>query len=122
MAVFWVVEPCSLVEVYQCFRGPCCRHHQGDEDPLLIALMIEAARTSETLVNFCQTTWRYNSEDSHLSRVPLDNTIVAQLVKIYSYFYGTQKFIVMFTSPPVTPILSQMNPVHNLTGLERCTL
>jgi hypothetical protein len=23
MAVFWVVAPCSLVEVYQCFRGPC---------------------------------------------------------------------------------------------------
>jgi hypothetical protein len=24
MAVFWVVEPCSLVEVYQRFRGTCC--------------------------------------------------------------------------------------------------
>jgi hypothetical protein len=32
----------------------------------LIALMMEAARTSETLVNFCQTTRRYNPEDSHL--------------------------------------------------------
>jgi hypothetical protein len=27
---------------------------------------MEAARTSETLVNFYQTTWRYNPEDSHL--------------------------------------------------------
>jgi hypothetical protein len=26
MAVFWVVAPCSLVEVYQRFRGPCCLH------------------------------------------------------------------------------------------------
>jgi hypothetical protein len=26
---------------------------------------MEAARTSETLVNFYQTTWRYNPEDSH---------------------------------------------------------
>jgi hypothetical protein len=33
---------------------------------LLIALMTEAARTSETLVHFYQTTWRYNPEDSHL--------------------------------------------------------
>jgi hypothetical protein len=33
---------------------------------LLIALMMEAARTSETLVNFYQTTQRYNPEDSHL--------------------------------------------------------
>jgi hypothetical protein len=31
-----------------------------------IALMMEAARTSETLVNFYQTTWRYNPEESHL--------------------------------------------------------
>jgi hypothetical protein len=31
MAVSWVVAPCSLVEVYQRFRGPCCLHHQGDE-------------------------------------------------------------------------------------------
>jgi hypothetical protein len=29
MAVFWVVAPCSLVEVYHRFRGPCCLHHQG---------------------------------------------------------------------------------------------
>jgi hypothetical protein len=33
MAVFWVVAPCSLVEVYQRFRGPCCHHHQSDECP-----------------------------------------------------------------------------------------
>jgi hypothetical protein len=32
----------------------------------IIALMTEAARTSETLVNFYQTTRRYNPEDSHL--------------------------------------------------------
>jgi hypothetical protein len=52
MAVFWVVAPCSLVEVYQRFRG--------------LAPMMEAARTSETLVEFCHTSRRYNPEDSHL--------------------------------------------------------
>jgi hypothetical protein len=30
IAVFWVVAPCSQVEVYQRFRGPCCLHHQGE--------------------------------------------------------------------------------------------
>jgi hypothetical protein len=30
MAVFWVVAMCSLVEVYQHFRGALCLHHQGD--------------------------------------------------------------------------------------------
>jgi hypothetical protein len=44
MAVFWVVAPYSA----------------------MIALMMEAARTSETLVNFYQTARRYNPEDSHL--------------------------------------------------------
>jgi hypothetical protein len=57
MAVFWIVVPCSVVEVYQRFRGPCCLHHQ---------LMMEAAKTSETLVNFYQTTRHCNLEDSHL--------------------------------------------------------
>jgi hypothetical protein len=28
MAVFWVVAPCSLVEVYQRFRRPCYLHRQ----------------------------------------------------------------------------------------------
>jgi hypothetical protein len=37
----------------------------------IITLMMEAARTSETLVNFCQTTQLYNPEDSHLSTVLL---------------------------------------------------
>jgi hypothetical protein len=32
----------------------------------IIALTMEAARTSETVVNFYQTTRRYNPEDSHL--------------------------------------------------------
>jgi hypothetical protein len=52
MAVSWVEAPCSLAEV-------CCLHHQ-------VALMMEVASTSETLVNFYQTTRRYNPENSHL--------------------------------------------------------
>jgi hypothetical protein len=30
MALFWVVATCSLVEVYQLFRGVCSLHNQGD--------------------------------------------------------------------------------------------
>jgi hypothetical protein len=68
MAVFWVVAPCSLVEVYRHFRGACCLHHQGDDRPDDggIALIIETARTSETSVSFYQTSRRNNLEDSHL--------------------------------------------------------
>jgi hypothetical protein len=42
MAVFWVVTPCSLVEVCRLFRDACCLHHQGDRP------------------------WRNNSENSHI--------------------------------------------------------
>jgi hypothetical protein len=44
--VFWDVLPCKTI-VDRRFRGTCCLHHQG----IIIALMMEAARTSETLVN-----------------------------------------------------------------------
>jgi hypothetical protein len=60
MAVFWVVAPCSLEEVYQRFSGRIA---------VAIALTMEAARTSETLINFYQTIRRYNPEDSHLRRI-----------------------------------------------------
>jgi hypothetical protein len=44
----------------------------------LIALMMEAARTSETLVNFYQTTRRYNPEDSHL-----------RFTNVFEHFWAT---------------------------------
>jgi hypothetical protein len=33
MAVFWDVAPCSSVQIYRCYRGACCFHHQGDDLP-----------------------------------------------------------------------------------------
>jgi hypothetical protein len=67
MAVFWVVAPCSLVEVYQ-----------------LIALMMGTAKAPETLVNFYQTTRRYNQENSQLRTHRREN------LKSYTFnhFYG----------------------------------
>jgi hypothetical protein len=62
IAVFWVVGPYSPLDVYRRFRGARCLHHQG-------ALPMEAARTSETSVNFYQTTRRNNPEDIHLQGV-----------------------------------------------------
>jgi NADH pyrophosphatase NudC (nudix superfamily) len=82
----------------------------------IIALMMEAARTCGTLVNFYQTIRRYNPEDSHLlthrrenlksylqkndlETFPrlspwkiflLEKLAVVQLVKKFPVFYGTR--------------------------------
>jgi hypothetical protein len=34
LTVSWNIALCSLVEVYQCFRGAYCLNHQGNESPL----------------------------------------------------------------------------------------
>jgi hypothetical protein len=65
MAVFWVVAPCSLVEDNQCFRGACCF--------IIRVVMMEAANTSETSVNFYQATRRNIPEESHFHVSPLPN-------------------------------------------------
>jgi hypothetical protein len=57
MAVFWAVAPCSLVESTNVSEVLAAS---------IFALMMEAARTSETLVNFYQPARRYNPEYSHL--------------------------------------------------------
>jgi hypothetical protein len=64
MTVFRVLAPCSLVDVCRRFRGSYCLHRLNDWT--LIALMMEAVSTSETSINFYQTTIRNIPEDSHL--------------------------------------------------------
>jgi hypothetical protein len=51
MAVFWVVAPCSVVEF-------------TDVSEVLLPSL--SGSTSETSVNFYQTTRRFNPEDSYL--------------------------------------------------------
>jgi hypothetical protein len=64
MTVFWDVAPCGLVEGYRRFVGAYCLHHQDDE----YSLMMEAVSTSETSVNFYQTTRRNIPEDSRVQK------------------------------------------------------
>jgi hypothetical protein len=54
MAVFWDVAPCSLVDIDRRFRESSCIAC------LAIALLMEVASTSESSVNFYQTTRRNN--------------------------------------------------------------
>jgi hypothetical protein len=57
MTVFCNVAPCSFIEIHGHFRGVYC---------CLNTLMMEAVSTSETSVNFYETTWPDIPEDSLL--------------------------------------------------------
>jgi hypothetical protein len=57
MTVFCVVAPYSLVEVYRRFRGAYASIIRA-----LVTLMMEAASTYETSVNFYQTTQSNNQK------------------------------------------------------------
>jgi hypothetical protein len=69
MAVFWIVTSCSLVEVYRRF----------------IVLMMEAASTSKTSVNFYRTTRHNTPEDSH---VHMSSCLCFTLNVIISYTWA----------------------------------
>jgi hypothetical protein len=60
---------------------------------LAIALMMEAARTSEMLVNFYQTTRRYNPEDSHLHTRRRKNLKSYTQVLRFVYFHSPPLFL-----------------------------
>jgi hypothetical protein len=61
---------------------------------------MEAARTSETMVNFYQTTWRYNPEDNYLLTHRRENLkyYICNLSKIQSYctFYHSVHYTLRF--------------------------
>jgi hypothetical protein len=57
---------CGAVFFGKILKNLLCAFWRQYQYHLCIALMMEAASISETLVNFYQTTRRYNPEDSHL--------------------------------------------------------
>jgi len=57
--VFWVVTVRIAVVGCICFRVPCCFHLQGQ-------VKLEAARSSKTLLSYCNTTQHHDPEDVSL--------------------------------------------------------
>lgn len=65
-------------DFYWRFRGSCCSHFQRD-------LMMEAACTSQALVNSYQITWHSSPEDSHLQVI--FSFILSSLFLYYFYMF-----------------------------------
>jgi hypothetical protein len=63
IAVFWLVAPCILVDIYRRFRGICCIHNQRYES---WEHDDGGSKYLWTSANFYKTTQHYNPEDSHL--------------------------------------------------------
>jgi hypothetical protein len=62
MVVFWVVAPCSLVEVYQRFRGPCCLHNQGPDEDSHLRTHVRTSNPTQpsiwfSVLCFCCRVW-----------------------------------------------------------------
>jgi hypothetical protein len=56
--VFWVVAPCSLVEVYRRFRGACCLHHHGATIQKTAIFVLTAVRISNPTVRTSVSKYR----------------------------------------------------------------
>jgi hypothetical protein len=106
MAVFWVVAPCSLVEIYQRFRGPCCLHHQVVHLTYVSMFVFKVVTprgpagrdqrfvwSSKTLVSVYRSTLHYNPVDQHstcvsrkvhCSTVPCTELFFAVIQKLFA--------------------------------------
>jgi hypothetical protein len=85
--------------------------------------MMEAARTSETLVNFYQTTRRYNPEDSHLHRLRVFES--RALASIFMAEDGTLKMEAVGPCPsellvPTYKFTRGHNPEDQRPHFHRC--
>jgi hypothetical protein len=75
--------------------------------------MMEAARTSERLINFYQTTRRYNPEDSHLRIHRREN------LKSYQFVIVPEDTSCHALSSSITQSRSVMSNIFYLTFSER---
>jgi hypothetical protein len=79
--------------------------------------MMEAARTSETMVNFYQTTWHYNPEDSHLHTHRCENLTSNPTTNFSSmkHPFVTQEapYLLTFKMSPFLLLLQQQTFTYN---------
>jgi hypothetical protein len=110
IAVFWVVAPCRAM-----------------------ALMMEAARISETLVNFYQTTRCYNPEDSNLQLecksekhfhnlrdIGLVRSGVTYLVILLFMAFATDVLDALVFHPLINELCNTIIRHHRLVSSYRC--
>jgi hypothetical protein len=99
--VFWVVAPCSLVEVYRSFGGECSLHYQG-------------VQTSETSVKSYQTTWRTNPKGRHLHTFTLN-----KCTEYFTVWHHYWNFYILRVKSYVSPLWKTDSNYQQATALRK---
>jgi hypothetical protein len=99
VSVFWVVVSCSLVEVYNRFKDPCCPHHQGDDDgggkPLWNAFKLLLNYTAQKPRR--QTSKRCSCTVLHLSHLQTNKQPWNACIQLTNSSWVTKKNIAVYT-------------------------
>jgi hypothetical protein len=112
IAVFLVVAPCSLVEVYRRFRGACCLHHEGcnvgkllpdytaqqpgrqpSSDSVCFAVIKDYRWEAQTHIRSFDRFWRYAlSNRLHHHQIINDYYKMSRVLCVYwiTRFYSTE--------------------------------
>jgi hypothetical protein len=78
----------------------------------ILTLMMEAARTSETLVNFYQTTRRNNPQDSHIR---IEFSFISRLYKPYFAWNSKRASIdILKNDFPYETLVNKIQSIHFL--------
>jgi hypothetical protein len=90
MAVFWVVAPCCLVEVYQLFRGLCCLHYHRaitQKTAIFIHAAVRTSNPTQIIEHFLRVT-KLSSRHNKVHKFRLTNISNTQgLIQIRTFEY-----------------------------------
>jgi hypothetical protein len=123
MAVFWVVAPCSLIEIYLRFRGVCCLHHQASK--LLPDYTALQPRRQPSSCIFYFNIFGYQLQTVN-SEIPttvwqhecISCSVIETAVSILVQRGLRTKFSIHFATPKKYETGPQ---THKQTGMELCT-
>jgi hypothetical protein len=133
------MTPCSPLSFKRCFGGTYRPHLQGRRNRFSKPANKQVESFLAGLLNLFLRPWRWRRYIPPKHRLKLNglhdvisqkmilfittavktsnlNSLLARMDKKCSTIYWIQKPITVFTSPPLVPVMRQINPAHAFTG------